>query len=635
VAVAVAVAVALGAVADAQVVVDPCAANKKKACLRLDTCEWAGKKGGGCRTPANVCSGIQKKKLGGVKKKKRCGDNPACRCSKKRKCGQCVANVGVGAPTPTSPCKATCKCNAGKACSDAWCLSNFNTACGDFAPCPPDKVKDLPSGFADACTCVSAPRDSQGKCPAPPPPPPAPVCDGTCRVADPKPPSDVRCPNPLMPPPASSTETTSKLLNALLPGGAAGVPVGYTDFASAATPDWTKRVLAEPLCSFDYASMTKGGLDACQGPGCKIKSPFPKPSASGIGWTDVMKSWIAATGDSNGAPFAAIVAAGEGSFWAAPDNPTGKGGVVVTDPSGQIQMTGLGPGAEKYFDLMCKVSHPDGSKPSADKPLVTSTGIKVTDENAYSVMNNPCCNMALARVWMGNNDADIGHRCMAEKRFGDTIPLSDQPDKTQCNIPAPLVIGNTTEWLDQTGGGLKPYQPPTGNPPVAQLRSANSINWLGPFCHIGGGQSAARFDLLKPGDTSCAADKVRNFPVTWDPTTRKGVVKNNPPYTPSNGSPYWWGGGQVGGGPQGLPFPHYYYNAIHVRLSSSDGIKGCGYDGTNGPGWTEPYCAQLYKNYCGPDAGDNIICTGMKDLKNLMPAGVTSKYLEEGLKLCA
>ena len=99
-AVAVAVAVALGAVADAQVVVDPCAANKKKACLRLDTCEWAGKKGGGCRTPANVCSGIQKKKLGGVKKKKRCGDNPACRCSKKRKCGQCVANVGVGAPTP-------------------------------------------------------------------------------------------------------------------------------------------------------------------------------------------------------------------------------------------------------------------------------------------------------------------------------------------------------------------------------------------------------------------------------------------------------------------------------------------------------------------------------------------------------
>ena len=99
-ALALALALALGAVADAQVGADPCLANKRKACMRLDTCEWAGKKSGGCRTPTNVCSGIQKKKLAGVKKRKRCSDNPACRCSKKRKCGQCVANVGVGAPNP-------------------------------------------------------------------------------------------------------------------------------------------------------------------------------------------------------------------------------------------------------------------------------------------------------------------------------------------------------------------------------------------------------------------------------------------------------------------------------------------------------------------------------------------------------
>ena len=49
-ALAVAAALALGAVADAQVVVDPCLANKKKACLKLDSCQWTGK-GGGAKPP--------------------------------------------------------------------------------------------------------------------------------------------------------------------------------------------------------------------------------------------------------------------------------------------------------------------------------------------------------------------------------------------------------------------------------------------------------------------------------------------------------------------------------------------------------------------------------------------------------
>ena len=126
-AVAAAIAIALGAVADAQVVVDPCLANKKKACLKLDSCQWTGK-GGGCKTPANMCAGIQKKKLGGVNKKRRCNGNPACRCSKKRKCGACVANVGVTpapAPGPVADPAPGPPPNT-KYTTAAWCATYMN-----------------------------------------------------------------------------------------------------------------------------------------------------------------------------------------------------------------------------------------------------------------------------------------------------------------------------------------------------------------------------------------------------------------------------------------------------------------------------------------------------------------------------
>jgi hypothetical protein len=170
--------------------VDPCAANKKKACLRLDTCEWAGKKGGGCRTPANVCSGIQKKKLGGVKKKKRCGDNPACRCSKKRKCGQCVANVGVGAPTPNDDeryigiCRGTTKdpddkkpvcCKTDIDCDNAFQVPGETWQCVGCSSGASTPVTH-PDGTTAQVQCTGLPANTPPPiCAAPRPPPQDPL----------------------------------------------------------------------------------------------------------------------------------------------------------------------------------------------------------------------------------------------------------------------------------------------------------------------------------------------------------------------------------------------------------------------------------------------------------------------------
>ena len=75
-----------------------CSGYAKKACRKNDACQWTGSS---CVAPTDVCSGIQAKKVGGVSKKRRCNGKPECRCSGNKKCGTCVANVGVGAPSPS------------------------------------------------------------------------------------------------------------------------------------------------------------------------------------------------------------------------------------------------------------------------------------------------------------------------------------------------------------------------------------------------------------------------------------------------------------------------------------------------------------------------------------------------------
>ena len=75
-----------------------CTSYAKKACRKNDACQWTGSS---CVAPTDVCSGIQAKKVGGVSKKRRCNGKAECRCSGNKKCGTCVANVGVGAPSPS------------------------------------------------------------------------------------------------------------------------------------------------------------------------------------------------------------------------------------------------------------------------------------------------------------------------------------------------------------------------------------------------------------------------------------------------------------------------------------------------------------------------------------------------------
>ena len=95
-----------------------CSGYAKKACRKNDACQWTGSS---CVAPTDVCSGIQAKKVGGVSKKRRCNGKPECRCSGNKKCGTCVANVGVGAPSP-SP-------DGGPACSSPWTV-NPGLTCG-------------------------------------------------------------------------------------------------------------------------------------------------------------------------------------------------------------------------------------------------------------------------------------------------------------------------------------------------------------------------------------------------------------------------------------------------------------------------------------------------------------------------
>ena len=95
-----------------------CSGYAKKACRKNDACQWTGSS---CVAPTDVCSGIQAKKVGGVSKKRRCNGKAECRCSGNKKCGTCVANVGVGAPSP-SP-------DGGPACSSPWTV-NPGLTCG-------------------------------------------------------------------------------------------------------------------------------------------------------------------------------------------------------------------------------------------------------------------------------------------------------------------------------------------------------------------------------------------------------------------------------------------------------------------------------------------------------------------------
>ena len=95
-----------------------CSSYAKKACRKNDACQWTGSS---CVAPTDVCSGIQAKKVGGVSKKRRCNGKAECRCSGNKKCGTCVANVGVGAPSP-SP-------DGGPACSSPWTV-NPGLTCG-------------------------------------------------------------------------------------------------------------------------------------------------------------------------------------------------------------------------------------------------------------------------------------------------------------------------------------------------------------------------------------------------------------------------------------------------------------------------------------------------------------------------
>ena len=75
-----------------------CTSYAKKSCRKNDACQWTGSS---CVVPSDVCSGIQAKKVGGVSKKRRCNGEASGRCSGNKKCGTCVANVGVGAPSPS------------------------------------------------------------------------------------------------------------------------------------------------------------------------------------------------------------------------------------------------------------------------------------------------------------------------------------------------------------------------------------------------------------------------------------------------------------------------------------------------------------------------------------------------------
>ena len=95
-----------------------CSGYAKKACRKNDACQWTGSS---CVAPTDVCSGIQAKKVGGVSKKRRCNGKAECRCSGNKKCGTCVVNVGVGAPSP-SP-------DGGPACSSPWTV-NPGLTCG-------------------------------------------------------------------------------------------------------------------------------------------------------------------------------------------------------------------------------------------------------------------------------------------------------------------------------------------------------------------------------------------------------------------------------------------------------------------------------------------------------------------------
>ena len=120
--------------ASAQVVASTCTSYAKRACRKNDACQWTGSS---CVVPSDACSGIQAKKVGGVSKKRRCNGKTSCRCSKKKKCGPCVADVAVGAPN----------CCDGVACSFPWPVTPGLT-CGMVKITP-----SVPCDLTPPCIC--------------------------------------------------------------------------------------------------------------------------------------------------------------------------------------------------------------------------------------------------------------------------------------------------------------------------------------------------------------------------------------------------------------------------------------------------------------------------------------------------
>ena len=128
-----------------------CSSYAKKACRKNDACQWTGSS---CVAPTDVCSGIQAKKVGGVSKKRRCNGKAECRCSGNKKCGTCVANVGVGAPSP-SP-------DGGPACSSPWTV-NPGLTCGMVKnTCTSTKWTGL-SCTQSGATCTGPDRTGGGQ----------------------------------------------------------------------------------------------------------------------------------------------------------------------------------------------------------------------------------------------------------------------------------------------------------------------------------------------------------------------------------------------------------------------------------------------------------------------------------------
>ena len=136
-----------------------CSSYAKKACRKNDACQWTGSS---CVAPTDVCSGIQAKKVGGVSKKRRCNGKAECRCSGNKKCGTCVANVGVGAPSP-SPDGTPSLCYSPWTVTDQTCGNLKTIPC--LVPLNPPAEYDWKSLFCtqSGATCTGPDRTGGGQ----------------------------------------------------------------------------------------------------------------------------------------------------------------------------------------------------------------------------------------------------------------------------------------------------------------------------------------------------------------------------------------------------------------------------------------------------------------------------------------